>query len=156
MDISIKETGSGGDFILKGNDLEKSDSIYNQIYLALFGGNIEASTPVGEYEEEFKYDYWGNKLLFENESDKQFNSTTENFLNEITLSSANRVLLEQVVKGDLGFLNQLGQISVVVNIPNVDKVEIIVLITEPENEIDLEYRFMWEATKNEIIINSVI
>jgi len=77
-DLMVFESGVGGDVRLLGNDIEMTDSIFNMVYLALFGGNPAASTTGSEIESEQRSDFWGNGLLLPNDTELQFNSTTEN------------------------------------------------------------------------------
>ncbi len=76
-DISIYETGSGGDLELLGNDIASTSGLFNMVYMAWFGGNPEASTTGNELESELRDDWFGNALLFENEKEVQFNSILE-------------------------------------------------------------------------------
>ena len=62
-DILLRETGSGGDFAIISNDLVLGDLLYQQFYLALFGGNLQASTKGKYLENEERFDYWGNACL---------------------------------------------------------------------------------------------
>src|SRR5690606_6946193 len=90
FDVAIGEAeGNGGDIKLLGNDLAVIYSHENQVYLALFGGNVEQSTPAQETTETTE-DWWGNNLLFGGDAAKQFNSETERALNNTALNSAGR------------------------------------------------------------------
>ena len=84
-DIHLFETGSGGDFAIVNEDLLMGESLYQQIYLALFGGNIEASTKQSYLESEERFDYWGNSLIWNTTKTKQFNSETERIIQNTTL-----------------------------------------------------------------------
>ena len=63
-DLHLFESGSGGDFEIINNDLSLSETIFQSIYISLFGGNIETSTLGNEVAGQERYDYWGNSLLF--------------------------------------------------------------------------------------------
>lgn len=123
FDLAIGEAdGNGGDIRLVGNDIALVFGTENQIYLALFGGNVEQSTPALSTNEQ-TFDYWGNSLLFA--SDNQFNSSTERALNTTALNSSGRIKIENAVKSDLTFLQRLGaEVSVNVTIPSVNTVQI--------------------------------
>ena len=86
-DIQLYETGSGGDFAIVNNDLLMGESLYQQIMLALFGGNIQASTKQFYLETEERFDYWGNSLIWKDVKSKQFNSETERTLKNNALNS---------------------------------------------------------------------
>lgn len=43
-DLKLKETGSGGDLIFNGNDLEVVEGFQNMPYLGIYGGNLEQNT----------------------------------------------------------------------------------------------------------------
>ena len=62
-DLVIYETGDGGDVVLKGNDFELTESLFNMPYLAWFGGNPGFSTTGNELENEQRFDYWANSLF---------------------------------------------------------------------------------------------
>ena len=57
-DITLYETGSGGDFYLLNDDLNTGEALFQNIYLALFGGNYEDSTKSAYVENEQRFDYW--------------------------------------------------------------------------------------------------
>ena len=77
-DLLIRETGNGGDLVLKGNDLAMVSGAENMPYLSMFGG----------------VNWWGNDLLLGEDIDLQFNSESEAAINDISLNSAGRVALE--------------------------------------------------------------
>ena len=95
-DLLIYETGDGGDLKVLNNDLALTTSLYNQVYLCLFGGNVEASTKGNELENEKRFDWWANDLL-----DLNFNSETERIINTVTLNPSGRLKILQAVKNDL-------------------------------------------------------
>ena len=86
-DISIIETGAGGDMRLLGNDLLLVDGYENMLYLAMFGGS----------------DWWGNSLIT-GDASTQFKSQTEAVLNQVVLNSAGRIKVEAAIKADLAFI----------------------------------------------------
>jgi len=95
MDIQVLETGNGGDIFLKGNDLVAVTGVENMPYLGTFGGDAN---------------WWGNDLLFSENETFQFTSETNVLLNNVALTSGNRLLIEEAIKRDLQFL--------VDNVPN--------------------------------------
>jgi len=150
-DLMIFESGVGGDVRLLGNDIEMTDSIFNMVYLALFGGNPDASTTGSEIESEQRSDFWGNGLLLPNDTELQFNSTTENTLNNVSLDSSGRIEIEEAVKKDLEFMSALARVGVDVSIVSDDRVQIDILLTEPGNLTEKTFQFIWDATKQELI-----
>jgi hypothetical protein len=58
FDLAIIETGDGGDYQLKGNDLAVVNGSENMPYIAMFGGNIEAT--LNNIVQDQSLDYWGN------------------------------------------------------------------------------------------------
>lgn len=153
------ETGNGGDAQLKGNDIVLTNAIWNQVYMALFGGNVKDNHPQSDEDQlntEQRLDWWGNKLFFENEPDKWFVSDFERLLNEVALNSEGRSILEEAARNDLAFLNELGSVSVSSSIPGIDKFELIVVVTEPDNQEDKTFQFIWDATKSELIENRIL
>ena len=150
-DLTLKETGDGGDLTLLGNDLLLTSGIFNQIYMALFGGNPEASTTGNELITEQRQDWWGNALLSQDKPAIQQNSETEKALGNVAITSAGRLEIEEAVKSDLKFLNEVAQIGVDTSILAEDKIEISILAQEPNNEEEQAFVFSWDATKEEII-----
>jgi hypothetical protein len=132
-DHAIGESdGNGGDLQLLGNDFALVYGNENQIYLALFGGNIEQSTNEPSPIPGQNFDYWGNKLFHGNIPGRQFNSKTERTLNNTPLNSAGRVKIENAVKDDLKFLTDLGAtFTVNVTLPAINTVKINIVTIYP-------------------------
>jgi phage gp46-like protein len=131
MDIALFETGNGGDLLLKGSDLAVYDGIQNMPYLAMFGGNVEQDTR-NRVTEEQSFDWWGNNLLMPSNQSIQFNSQTERVINTTALTSQGRVLIENAIKADLKFLQDLGaEVSVSVSITATDRIDVNVKIQQP-------------------------
>lgn len=134
FDLAIVETNNGGDIQLNGQDLAIVRSHENDVYLALFGGNVEGVTALVSIEAEM-VDYWANQLLFQAEGDKQYNSITEKTLNTVALSSAGRLKIENAVKEDLKFLSDAGaEVNVEVSIPSTNTVQIKVEVQYNEED----------------------
>ncbi len=153
-DLHIYESGSGGDLALQNNDLLLSETLYQSIYLSLFGGNIEASTTGQEIAEEERFDYWANSLIFKNKASKQFNSETERVLREVTINSSGRLKIKTAVENDLSFIKSFASVEVFVNLLSTDKIEI--KINVKQNSKDASIQFLWDNAKNEVIIEQVI
>lgn len=151
IDINIHETGDGGDLSLKGNDLSKTSSLFNMVYLALFGGNVEASTLGNELVTEQRFDWWANQVLFDEQPNIQFNSLTERTLRETTVNSSGRIDIENAVQADLEFMSDFAETSVSVTLETIDRIAILVTLQEPNNLQEQEFKFIWDATKEEVI-----
>lgn len=155
-DLALRETANGGDIQLQGNDLVITESIFNQIYLGIFGGNPEASTTGQELESEQRQDWWGNDLLLQDQPVLQLNSTLERTLGSVALNSSGRLEIEEAVKTDLEFLRDVAEITVETRIIGIDKIEITILAQEPGNLQEQAFIFIWDATKEEEIEFTII
>ncbi|KKM20617.1 hypothetical protein LCGC14_1643660 [marine sediment metagenome] len=153
MDLEVIESGNGGDLVQKGNDLSQIFGFQNMPYLALFGGNVEASTPVERIPSEQAFDWWGNFLL-SNKPEVQFNSLTERTLNNVAVNSSGRLEIENAVKKDLEFMSTFAEVSVDVSIVSTDRVRILITVLEPENLDPKEFQFIWDFTKQELHDNN--
>lgn len=129
-DIAIVNTNSGGDFTMAGSDLAVVKSIENAVYLAMFGGNIEADTKFPR--PEIDKSWWGNALLLGQLPNAQFNSLTERTLNTTTLNSNGAQAIQNAIKKDLAFLAPQGSVfTVTVNIVSTDRINVGLRITMP-------------------------
>jgi phage gp46-like protein len=155
-DIVLYETGSGGDFALLADDLLMGESLYQNIYLALFGGNIEASTKSGYLTTEQRFDYWGNDLIWKDQKSKQFNSETERVLKNTTLNSQGRIAILTSANNDLAYLKGVVDLSIDVNIKSISRVAIIVTFKEKTNQQDKVLQLIFDNIKNEVIIEKLI
>ena len=151
VDVLIYETGEGGDFRLINGDLATTDSIANQPYLAHFGGNVEASTTGEEIPGEIRKDWWGN-TFFIDEEDAEMNSELERSLNENTNSSAGRSEIERKAIEDLTFLSEISEVETEVFLIDDDKVQ----INHKIQEIETPFKFLWDGTKDELIVENTI
>jgi hypothetical protein len=156
-DLTIYETGSGGDFYLNGSDLSTTQAgLFEMVYMAWFGGNPEADTTGNEIPSEIREDWFGNALIFNNEKSIQFNSQLERALITTALSSAGRISIEEAAKADLEFMSEIANIDVSVSILSDDKISIFVSMTEPDNLQKKDFQLIWDGVKNEIIIEKNI
>lgn len=155
-DIHLFETGNGGDFAIINNDLLMGESLYQQIYLALFGGNIEASTKPSYLASEERFDYWGNSLIWKDAKTKQFNSETERTLGNVALNSSGRLSILQAVNNDLDYLKGVVDFTVEVGIESVSRISITVSFSEKTNQQDKVLQMVWNNSKNEVIITKLI
>lgn len=155
-DIQLFESGSGGDFAILNNDLMMGESLYQQIYLALFGGNIEQSTKSSYLSTEDRFDYWGNALVWKEIKTKQFNSETERVIRNVALNSSGRLSILQAVSSDLDYLKAVVEISVEVSIVSVSRISITVTFKEKTGQQDKVLQMVYDNAKNEIIIDRLI
>lgn len=150
MDLEIVETGNGGDLIKRSRDLSVIRGFENMPYLAMFGGNVEASTPFRRNQSQQAFDWWGNTLMFANNQAMQMNSETERLLKNVSLTSAGRILIEQSIKKDLEFMRAFAEISVTVQIINVNRILIGLRIVKPDNLSQRVFVYIWDATNLEL------
>ncbi len=149
-DLTIRETLNGGDLVVESNDLQLTDELTNQVYLGLFGGNVEQST--FEFNPDVaneRFDFWGNELFHQDEPDFQFNSQFERTLNRVALNTQGLQELEQAAEQDLSFLSEFGTVNVDISIISHDRIRIHVLI-------DLLERYRRLITNAEVTIDFVI
>lgn len=154
MDLVVLETGNGGDLQKAGNDFAVLQGWGNMPYLALFGGNIEGITK-SKVPGELSKDWWGNSLLFPQDSKQQFNSLTERTLMEVALTSSGREKIQQAVEKDLEFMKEFAEIKVTVSIVSDDHIKIDIKVRQPKgfggtDEQAKAYIFIWDATKQEL------
>lgn len=150
-DFGLYERGNGGDIIVKNNDIESVSLLSNQVYIALFGGNVEGISRNDSTDQE-KNDYWANNLIFKNLPNKQFNSITEKTLNEIVLNSSGRVTLIEAIKADLSYLNisfDVSEIDVIFEAQN--RIKIAIFINKNNS-----FEIIWDYFKKELLKYTVI
>lgn len=149
-DLNLLATGDGGDVLLKGHDLSVVYGWQNMPYMALFGGNVEQSTPALVLPEEQRKDYWGNALFHPNEPELQFNSLTEQILMNVELSSSGRLQIERAVKKDLEFMQAFAIVEVEVSITGIDRIQILIRFTKPDGLQQREFIFIWDNTTSSL------
>ena len=155
-DLHIFESGDGGELALLSGDLVLADSLYQVIYIALFGGNKEASTLGNEIQGSERFDYWANELIFKNKPNKQFNSETEKVLEQVTINSEGRLKIESAVKQDLTFLKKIVNLSINILILDSNKISINLKLESVRNQSDKALQFIWDNAKKEIILDKTI
>jgi len=149
--LVIEDSGNGGDLVKKPKDLSWIQGFENMPYLAMFGGNTEASTTNKRLETEQDFSWWGNALFFPNDQGVQFNSNTERALVNTPLTSAGARLIEQAVKADLLFMKDFCQVAIAISIVATDRVVIGVRLQQPGNIERRDFIFIWDATRAELI-----
>lgn len=153
QDLAIYDAANGGDLIqLENGALQGSSGFSNQIYLALFGGNVEQNTQRGVAEQEQRGDYWGNQYL---QPAQYYNSVFEMTLKSVALNTAGVIALENAAKTDLAFLQDFGDLSVEGSIASGDRFGLSVTLEQPNAKTE-KLRFMWDGLKAETITNESI
>ncbi|MES2287269.1 MAG: hypothetical protein V4547_16375 [Bacteroidota bacterium] len=150
-DILLYENGDGGQLDTSNNDIQLTELLYQQVYICLFGGNVEAVTKGNELESELRNDWWGNPLFFKDKKNKQFNSVTEKTLNETVLNPAGRQTIKRAVESDLQCLSGIAKTEVTIKLPSSSKVEILVRLKQPQNEQDVTLQIIWSNARKELI-----
>lgn len=151
MDIALIESGNGGDLLLRGRDLLVYKGFENMIYLALFGGNVEANTGF-RAEGEQAFDWWGNKLFFAEKEGFYFNSDTERALQQVALNSAGRLFIERNVINDLAFLQQYAEVKVETRIISDDRLQIEIFLKELAGNNQRRVVFIFDPATGDIVI----
>ncbi len=141
IDILIYESGDGGDFRLVNGDLDTISSLTNQVYLALFGGNIEQSTTADIEDGEIREDWWGNELL-----DIPYNSDFERTLNNVVLNSYGLKQLEDAGMEDMKYFTDFADITTTASTPEPDKLVYKVTMTQKSGEKFI-VKFVWDNLK---------
>lgn len=154
MDLRLIETLNGGDLLLQGNDLAVINSFENQVYLALFGGNPQGSTPATRPTGQQAADFWGNYL--ESDPSVQFNSLTERTLNTTELTSAGRLIIEEAIKTDLQFMQGFANISISTRIIATDQLEINIGLQQPNGQQNQQFSFIWNAALQSLFADGLI
>ena len=152
-DIGLFADSNGGNMDVLSNDLNTTESLYQVIYISLFGGNIEGSTLGNEPESDERFDFWGNSLLFSEIKDKQFNSETQKTLSETVLNSSGRLKIKQSVENDLVFLKNIVNFEVSVFVESYSRVVIGVNVISLSNDENKLYQLVWDNARNEVITN---
>ena len=138
-DINLYESGSGGELYISNGDIALVETLYQTIYIALFGGNVEDDN------------YWANALLFADKPKKQYVSETERTLQNVTINSSGRLKIKKAVENDLSYIKNIANYEVNVVILSADKIEILITL-----ESGTEFQFIWDNAKSEIIIEKTI
>lgn len=155
-DLHVYESGDGGELALLSGDLVLAESLYQMIYISLFGGNVEASTLGNEIDSEERFDYWANSLVFRDKINKQFNSVTEKTLSEVTINTSGRLKIKSAVEQDLIFLKKIVTLDVNIVILSTNRIEINLILESIPNQSNKQFQFIWDNAKKEIIIDKTI
>lgn len=132
-DILLIETNNGGDMVIENNDIKMTNSFVNQVYLALFGGNVYSDN--GEQQNE----YWANELFIE---ENKYQSMFEKTMMEVVLNSSGLEKIKQAVDVDLAYLKKYANFTIDVSILSKDSLSLYILIKAPNNT-DEKIRIIW-------------
>lgn len=135
-DLLLTETGNGGDLVIRDNDLVLTSKLSNQIYLALFGGNI-----VDDNGEQFN-EYWANVQLSD---ESKYVSQFERTLNEVVINSSGLQRLHEAANKDLEFLKKYVNYTLELSILNKDSISLYIDIKAPNNVED-KVSIVWNST----------
>jgi len=150
MDLALIEEGNGGELVKNTNDLKMIFGFENVPYLAMFGGNVKASTPTTRDSAQQAFDWWGNNLLMPNDTLIQYNSETERALLENPLSSSGRILIENAIKADLSVMSSYVEVTVQTQVVSDDRMEVLITLLKPNNLSSITLIFIWDATMQEL------
>jgi hypothetical protein len=150
MDLKVIETGNGGDIVKNPKDLALVFGFENMVYMALFGGNVEQSTPLTREDGEQDFSWWGNKLFFENDLSLQMNSETERALNNTALNSFGLKVIENAVKKDLNFMKEFADVEISVSMEQVNRIAIEIKVTQIDAKGQQKFMYVWDATNRSL------
>jgi phage gp46-like protein len=103
-DLTIYETGTGGDVQIKAGDLSLSSGFVNQIYLALFGTDSY---------------FWGEAIV-------PTAGTFQTVLNNTVLNSGGLSIIENAAMNALAYLKEFSEISVTASITGINRLQITI------------------------------
>ena len=155
-DINLHESGSGGEMAIVSNDLLMGEALFQQVYLALFGGNVEANTIGNELLSEERFDYWQNPLFFSETPSKQFNSNTERELQKVVLNTSGRLEIIKTVREDLEYLSNLLKYDVDVQFVGTNHIRIIINFAQKGSQENRVLQMVYDNAKGELIIEKTI
>lgn len=135
-DLLVYEAdGNGGDLLEQGNDLAGITGLENQPYLACCGGAEDGSS------------WWADDLLHKGRDSVHMKSVTMQTLNNVALTSGGRVQIEDAVKKDLAYLQQMlsgTKVEVSVTIDGVDRLRIDININGQQ------FTMRWLADRQQV------
>ena len=147
LNVRIYDNGDGGSIETKNNNQLTTRAIWQIVYFKLFGGNVQQSTNRKINKGVINYSWWGNNK--NDNPDNWINSETEKTLRIIVTNESGRNQLIKAVKKDLRTLDVYGEIEVEVYFKNLNRVEIIITISQIQG--NSKYSITWDATKNEVV-----
>ena len=126
MDILLQDKGNGGEVVLQGGDLQGDGTLYNAVYLPLFGGDCFFNV----YEEH------------------EFNLDFENSLN-LPITASNLKKIENNANKSLKWMidnNIAREIESYAYGNDKDEIEVEITVTEPSGNT-YTFAIVWENQK---------
>ena len=140
-------TNDGGNYDISNNDIALDDSLYSEIFISLFGGNIEASTQREIDTNENSADWWGNVYSI-NAPVNQFNSDFERALINLPMASGNLRKFEQFAQSDLQWMIDKKIAKSIVATATIIAIGQLKIAFEIDG--DNRFAIIWDATKKVI------
>ncbi|MCH9621005.1 MAG: hypothetical protein S4CHLAM20_04190 [Chlamydiia bacterium] len=159
IDVTVYESGEGGELVLNETDLGTTNSLFNQVYIAWFGGNVaDYDRDSEEFQKgEQRKGYWQNEAFFSDDNeDAKMVSRIEYMLANTALTSQGIFDLQREALDDLDFLSKTAEVSVEINLIEVDKISIIAILKEKKIQNEQRFKFIWDSTQSELIEKIII
>lgn len=134
-DVLLRQTNDGGDLTLEGGLFLMSDGLETAAFLSLYGGNEQDSGNADSREQ-----WWANYI--ETEPARQYRSETQYLLRSLPAVPANLRRIEEAAERDLEWMLDSGlakTIAVSASIPELNRVQIDVVITTLEKQLHLSF-----------------
>jgi len=134
-DVLLRQTNDGGDLTLDGGLFLMSDGLGTAAYLSLFGGNEQDRGDADSTES-----WWGN--VGELDPARQYRSETQYLLRSLPAVPANLLRIEEAASRDLEWMIDSGlakSITVSVSIPELNRIQVDVVITTLEKQLHLSF-----------------
>lgn len=155
-DLLLYENGDGGELAILYDDLLLVEELYQQVYIAFFGGNTAQNTKDKYLSGEERFDYWANTLIWKEKPSKQFNSFTERTLNSVALNGAGRIEILRAMEKDLSYLSDVLIATLDVEFLSLNKIKLIIEFKQKSNQENKVLQLVYDNAKNEVILDLVI
>lgn len=135
--IKLTDDGNGGELAIKNNDLEPENTIGTQIYLCLFGGNLDEE--------------WFGNLFYADDKLKQFSSNFEKALSNTVITSNSLLALKSALDTDLKILldNKIvDKFNTKINVVSLNKID--VTIEAINNGGNSKYKVLFNKETNSL------
>lgn len=143
---ALYDNGSGGRKEIKGNTPVINSSLHTELYIALFGGQVEKPTTGQTETKNIEKGWWGNKPY---NPQRWVNSETEAQLKGMVINPNNISKLESALKNDLKKFEKYGTVSFTIGV-KTNRVDINIKIAGDSKE----YLFVWDNTVKDVIIST--
>lgn len=141
-DVLLFQTNNDGEITVTDGVVQMSGGLETAAYLSLFGGNED-----DDGLSDNGNTYWGN--LDEIDPAMQYRSETQNLLQGIPATTGNLRRIEDAALRDLQwFVNKkiASSVSVVVTIPELNRIKITVEIEAQGEEFSFEFVENWKVS----------